>query len=566
LGRQFAERLVRGIKQVGMYRHNEGRFPEFLRPAYEVMAAATDEFSVFRMTVEAQNFSVAGMPLLQESSTLPFRFYRDGIRQIHFNRGFTIEELVGFTMIALSDPEKGADDAVAQLWQADLPHVEYVAAEGFAVEGSSEQEVEVQVEEVVSYLYSRLRSHSDDYLRFARVSAADLDTKFDGIEQIRGVVVTASPAQEALKAKLQREIAEEEHHRLFPKLVSAVFQVMESGLRDVDLLLEVLTQLLDALLLQEDFSTIQQMVIKLSALEKSDDTGSFGRLRSLFVSKMGEEQRVSRVADLLRAGRPQLPPDLRNYLSTLEARAVPPLLAVLETVESPENRILLCDILAAFASANFEPFLVRLQSERPQTVRDMLYVLDKAQYPERGKLFQSVVFHPNLAMRLEVMQMIAKSATHDGRMLMVKLLNDPVGQVRMQAARLLYQMGPDDAFLDLIRLVRTPGFEKRPFDERGAIYMGLGSTNSTAAVAMLNELLNTKPTLLTRRRVMEDKLLAIQGLIGAKSISAYQTLQRVGDDTSQGTEIQTAARRGAAWIRRALFNSENPDGAAGADS
>jgi hypothetical protein len=512
------------------------------------------------LNVEAQNFTIGGESLLAEDSPLPFRFYRDGIRQLLFHKGFTLEELVGFTLIALSERERGADDAVAQLWQADLPHVEYIAVEGFSVDGAGAQEdVDVQIDQIVSYLYQRLRSHSDDYLRFARVAASDLDTRFDGVEQLRGLVVTASPASDLLKQKLQREIQEEEHHRLFPKLVSAVFQVMEAGLRDNELLLDVLVQLLDALLLQEDFATIHQMVLKLTALGKSDNTGALERLREQFVAKMGEEQRVSRVADLLKAGRPRQPAEIRAYLESLDARSVPPLLAVLETVELPENRVLLCDVLVPFAQTAPEPFLVRLQSERPQTVRDMLYIVDRAQYADRAKLFNAVIYHPNLAMRLEVMQLMARSGSAEGRLLLVSLLNDDAPQVRMQAARLLPQMGAEPAYADLLRVIQGASFEKRSFEEKTAIFGGLGATGSPSALARFSEMLEARGNLLNRRRVLEDKLLAVQGLVGARSIQAYQSLQIIAEDPSQPNEVQSAARRGAAWVRKALFNEATED-------
>ncbi len=51
---------------------------------------------------------------------------------------------------------------------------------------------------------------------------------------------------------------------------------------------------------------------------------------------------------------------------------------MLETIELPENRLLLCDVLANFAQEVPQPFVQRLESERPQTVRDMVYILEKA--------------------------------------------------------------------------------------------------------------------------------------------------------------------------------------------
>src|SRR4030095_5603242 len=101
-----------------------------------------------------------------EDTPLPYKFYRDGIRQLIFRPGLRLDELVAFTLIALSEPDRGAEDVLAQLWRAGMEHLEYVMVEGFKMDEVSEQEVEVEVDKVVGYLYSRLKTGSDDYLRF----------------------------------------------------------------------------------------------------------------------------------------------------------------------------------------------------------------------------------------------------------------------------------------------------------------------------------------------------------------------------------------------------------------
>src|SRR5262249_58348153 len=87
-----------------------------------------------------------------------------------------------------------------------------------------------------------------------------------------------------------------------------------AGVDDPELLEEMFLQLLDALLLQEDFAIINQIVLKLRAMEDRPGMGGIHRLKATFVEKMGEEQRLGRVADVLRTARPQLLADIGRYL------------------------------------------------------------------------------------------------------------------------------------------------------------------------------------------------------------------------------------------------------------
>ncbi|MFP2931107.1 HEAT repeat domain-containing protein [Pyxidicoccus sp. 3LG] len=553
MARTFTFHLLKGIKQIGMYRHNESRFPEFLGKALESISAYTEKYGALSMKVEMQNLLLYGEPLFSEDTPLPYKFFRDGIRQLIFRPGLLVEELVTFTLIALSEPERGAEDVLAQLWRASMEHVEYVVVEGFSMENASEEEVQVEVDKVVGYLYSRLQTNSDDYLRFARVSAEDLDARLDGVEQIRGLVVGGRHASDELKAKLQREVMEEENARLFPKLVSAVFQVVEGGVEDAALLEEIFVQLLDMLLIQDDFSTINQIVLKLRALSQREGGEALGKMLENFLHKMGEEQRLQRLGEVLKTTRPKNPSDVTRYLQVLGRDSIIPLLAVLETIELPENRQLLCDALSGFAREQPEPFVARLVSDRPQTVRDMVYVLEKSNHPDRIKMFGQVLKSPNLVVKLEVIQIIGRGRTGEARRLIVDALADPISQVRTLAAKMLPEFDRDKAFVDLMRVVRDAGFEKKTPDERAAVYTAIGSTGTPGALSMMQQMLAVKPSLLNKKRVMDDKLLAIHGLGGACSIQSYKMLQAVVEDKSQPLEVLTAARKAMYQTRKTLF-------------
>ncbi|NTX08171.1 HEAT repeat domain-containing protein [Myxococcus sp. CA051A] len=553
LARTFAFHLLKGIKQIGMYRHNDARFPEFLAKALESITQYTEKYGPLSLKVEQQNLTLHNDSLFTEDTPLPYKFFRDGIRQLIFRPGLAVEELVTFTMISLSEPERGAEDVLAQLWRAGMEHVEYVVVEGFSMENASEEEVQVEVDKVVGYLYARLQTNSDDYLRFARVSAEDLDAKLDGVEQIRGLVVGGRHASDDLKAKLQREVSEEEGARLFPKLVSAVFQVVEGGVEDGALLEEIFVQLLDMLLLQDDFGTINQIVLKLRALSQKEGGAPLEKLLESFLHKMGEEQRLMRLGESLKGSRPKHPADVTRYLQALGRDSVIPLLTVLETLEIPENRALLCDALAVVARELPEPFVARLVSDRPQTVRDMVYVLEKSNHPERIKMFGQVLKSPNLVVKLEVLNIIGRGRTGEARRLIFEALADPVSQVRMVAARMLPEFDRDKAFSDLMRLIREPAFDKKTPDERTAFYAAVGATGTPGALSHMQQLLAVKPSLLNKKRVLEDKMLAVAGLQGACSIQSYKMMQAIVEDRTQPVELLTAARKAMYQTRKTLF-------------
>lgn len=555
-GRQVAYHLLKGLKVISMYRHNESKYGEYLQKAHEALAQYTAQYGVLNLRVEITNFTLFKQDLFSEDNPMPYKFFKDGIRQIIFRDGFSLEELTTFTNIALSDPERGADDINAQLWRAQMPNFEYIMVEGFKVDEMSEEEVQVEVDKVVDYLQRRLRTNSDDYVRFARLSEQDLEMQLNDVEQMRGVVITGVTATPDLKAKLQREVHEEENARLFPKLISAVFQVVEAGGADVDVLSSMFSQLLDAMLLQEDFAIINQVVLKLKAMTQRGGEVADKILKD-FTLKMGEEQRLNRIGEILKYAKLKNPPEVLKYLSSLGVEAAEPLLNTLEVVQLAENRVLLCDVLVTFAKVRPDLFADKLAlTVSPQMQRDMVYVLDRSNHPKKLEFFAHALKTKNLALKLEVMAIIARGRTGEARKLITQMLNDDHMQVRLQAARVLPEFDREKAYLELSRLLKEKSFEDKKPEEKEGFYAALGSTGMPGAIQFFQSILGQKGGLFNKQKLIADKLLAVSGLAGACTIQTAKVLQDLTEDKSQPPEVLHHARLALGRVRKQLFGNE----------
>jgi hypothetical protein len=561
VAKEFTFHLAKGIKNIGIYKHNTSKYPEYLQKAFEALTKFVDKHGPMSLKVEAECFSMLKQPVFEATEggdNLPYKFYRDGIRHLIFRPEVTADELLRFVLIALSDPNRG-EDILSQLWKAGFEHIEYVVVEGFTVGEMGEEEVQVEVDKIVGYLYSRLRSQSDDYLRFARVSVEDLEMKLEGVDQVRGAVVSGETANDSLVTKLQQEIAEDENARLFPKLVTTVFEVIDSGgIQDPVVLDEIFSQLLDSMLLQEDFGSINALILKLRTMERDQAKASLAeRLRTGLQSKMAEEQRLRHIGEILNSSRPKQPQEVFRYLYVLDGRCIVTLLDILETIEIPENRQIICDALASLGKDSPDPFVQRLQSEKSQTVRDMIYVIDKCDFPEKMQYFGETLKNPNLAVRLEVLTILSRSKSEQCRRFILSALEDANSQMRVQAAKVLPNMSPAKAVGDLLRVVKSPDFEKRDMREKEAVFQALGSTNQQGALAYFAQLLSQK-SLLRRARIKEEKLLAITGLGAMPSIPAYKALQATVEDKANDAEVLSLARRHLHVMKKTLFGDQ-PD-------
>jgi HEAT repeat protein len=558
--------LNKGTKSIQLYRHNVTKYGEYMEKTSASLERYCAEHGVLTMKVEQQDFQLAGMPgnpsilPVDGDPLIPYKFYQTGIRQIILRPGCTTDEIVQFALICTTNfdhPSMMGEDALSLMWKATFEHIEYVVVEGFKVDGMDEEQVKIEVEKIIAYLQALLRSDNEDYIRFARLSAGDLENKLEDIEQMKGAVVVGETASDKLRATVKTEVKEDETTRLMNKLVLAVFQVISDGVKDMHALEEVFTQLLDALLLQEDLGAVNQILVKFRSLERDPENAHFAQtMRGFFLGQMGQEVRLRRLGEVLQTSRPKTPQDFARYLTALSSDCVPVLLDVLDTLEIAENRKIVTEALVILGKDNPDPFLNRLKTDRSQLVRDMLYIIDRIDFPDKIRMFAEVTKNPNLAVRLEALGVVSKSKTEGARNLIVEALEDGTAQIRMHAARLLPVMDGDRGSKDLIKLVKDPVFGKKERREQETIFAALGACNVPGAVSYLATMLNTKPGLLNKKKVMEDKLLAIAGLVHCPSVPSYKLLQTQAEEKANDDEVVAAAKKALAAMKRQLFGEQ----------
>ena len=106
--RGVAYHLAKGIKMIGLYRHNESKYGEYLTKAQAAMAEYHQQFGPLQLKVDLTNFQMHKQDLFNEDTPMPYKYSKDGIRQLIFRPGFTVAERTPLTLIALSDPDRGA--------------------------------------------------------------------------------------------------------------------------------------------------------------------------------------------------------------------------------------------------------------------------------------------------------------------------------------------------------------------------------------------------------------------------------------------------------------------------
>lgn len=556
--REIFVKLKKALKTIALYRHNVERYAEYLEPVHTALADYLDRKGTLQLRVEAMSYVFQRVVVFEDDSrenNIIYPFWQSGIRLFIFKAGLSPEELLKFMLLVMSpdDRTRQQEDIITRLWKAELEAIEYIVVEGFkAMPDEDGDEVEMEVEKVVAYLYRQLQSNSQDDLRFARISSEDLSLELSDVDQIRGLVVQGTTTTAADVARVQQSI-EGEENRVLPKLVVVLFQLLELDTSEENFedVAEAFVQLLDALLLQEHFSAIHQIRDRFSVSAnkpwaRAQTKDFIQRCAERFNGRMGESQRLQMIAQVLNAGNAKDPQGVAHYLRALGEGAITPLLEMLEVLELPANRRLVADVLAELGKDSISLFTSRLTHPSSNLVKEVLYIIDQINPPEKFALFSHVLKHPNAVLRLETLSLIGRNEAEECFNLIANVFlqsDDP--QMRAQAARLLPNHPPAKTVPVVLTALKGDTFEKRTDAEKKAIFTAVAQIQTAEAQQVLKTIFEAKSGLFSKK-VDAMKMLAIAGLEGAPSLPALQQLAEIAKDNKRHSKDVTEAALSAA--------------------
>ncbi len=547
--------LLKGLKNIGIYRHAENRYAEFLAPAHQMMSSFLEREMILplkkRVIYEDQN-----------KENLTYKFYRDGMRFLIFRQGVPVEELLRFLLLILdshADASYAHEDTITRLWKEDFRFIEYIVVEGFEFGDMTPEQVEIEVDRIVSYLRKQLEANSADVTRFARLDVEDLKLELSDVDQVRGGIISGRPARSEDKQWVQDELYLEEKKRLFAKMVLILFQLLERDCRESDLaaMTESFVQVLDSLLVSED---VRGAVAVLHRFDKIGTKNTLGeeqrglvrRIRDTFARRMAEPERLQTVTQYMALSKSLDELAVRSYLSVLSADQVPLLLDMLEGMERAEARRILVEVCAELGKNDVDQFALRLSHRSSNVVKDMLAIIDRIDPPNKLDLYAKCLDHPNIVVRLDVLKTIGRASGERALKYLEKAARDPEIQLRMQAYRMLAVRSSDRAVPLLGEVFAAPDFLDRDKREQAAIVLGLGDARTPEALQMLTAPLLVKTTLFNRAKTTDMKLLAIRGLAAARTVEAFNLLAREVQNRNHPKEVLEAAHKAALRLRAEL--------------
>ncbi len=565
--KDFFVQLKKGIKTIGLYRHNTGQYTGYLEPAYTALREALEKSENIGLSVEQMSLSYHGIPVYEEEAgeqNLAFKFYRDGVRLLVFRKDLSSQELLDFVLVCLTHvqaDEAVPEDMVSLLWKQDFKNIEYVVIESFALGSEGTDQTKLEVDKIVSYLYGRLTSQSADSHQFARLSLDDLELEIEDVKQVAGVNIAGQTTGQAEKDAIQAEILSYDRTQLLVRF-STILTDIFSGEIDQQLgqkLVTAFDQLFDGYLLNEDLPSIDRLFAEIEKLKKSalpPESMAWANQVALGLrQRMSQESTIARLGDILDTrGDRESYQQIYRYLVGLETAAASAMLQTLEHLNKVEARRLFCEALAVLGRDVPNVFAQRLNSPKANLVRDMLYILDKLNPPDKTRMVAGLLAHPNLALRMEALKSIAQSDDPGVGAYLTRALRDKDPQVRATAAGLLPGVDPVIARQVLMAIAERTDFAEKPEREQVAVWTALSNIGTPDILEYLQKQLRTS-SLLGKKKLAGHKKSLVAGMANSGSIAVYRLLKAELEAGIRDQEVAGAVERACKRLKERLLGT-----------
>ena len=213
--KELLQNIIKAKKTLRMYPENNPVYSKTLQESHLKFKNFLDYKDAFTLRIKQNSILYETEQVYYSSEkedNLALFFFKDGLRELSFKRGLSLEELEEFIkIIALDfDREIVDEDIVTLLWEKDFHNIQYIVDEAFLIdEGDEDYEAiaEKKVKEQVTDVHDLMKAYEDGFQ----------EEEFKGI----AIVPLTDKDLQMLVKELERDSSDK-----IDKLVTILFEIL----------------------------------------------------------------------------------------------------------------------------------------------------------------------------------------------------------------------------------------------------------------------------------------------------------------------------------------------------
>ncbi|HSJ08057.1 MAG TPA: HEAT repeat domain-containing protein, partial [Longimicrobiales bacterium] len=488
--------LDKAIRSRRLYQANNPVLHTFLATARRAFAELWPDLPSLTLAVEEHAFRWYGQRFFASTSrdSLPFLFYKDGIRFITFLPGFEdeLELFLDVVNRARSLDPLSQDDMVTLLWQQEFSSFRYsyvdALSEGLQVpQGAAPKLLNLDITLTMQDAAGTLAAAAQPpAVEAGQPTVAGLINREDFAETLYFL----EPAElEQLGAEVELEWS----RPVKADVLHALFDRLEDGLPGWKTeILAVLRQMLPLYLAEGDLASATVVLVELGrVLEAGALEQDYREAVEALYRELSEPGVLTQLLRSMEEG--AIDPagsELAVFLRHLGPAAMPVLLAAMERTEVVAVRTRLREASEELAAAHADQLVRLLRSPDAAVVRGAARLIGQVGIVAGTPLLVTLMASPDVELRRTVAESLVRIRNAAALDALQKALEDEDREVRITAARGLATLRYAPARERLEKLLGTRHMRDADLTEKMAFFEAYGAVANEGSVGILDRLLN----------------------------------------------------------------------------
>lgn len=526
--------LDKAARALRLYNPNNPVYQGFQKNLVQAFSRLWDRIPALQVAVDESAFRCFGQSFQagEGRESLPFAFYKDGVRVLTFLPGFE-EEAERFLRVvnrARQLDQRDTDDMVTLLWEQEFTAFQYSYVDALA-EGLSVPEPSGLAMERVDTLTLRAEFESpaaEEQPPAVRDEGKPPVASLVSAEDFSETLYFLEPHE---LEDLQREVVEEWRRDTKAAVLDALFDRVEDGGSDRRLeILRILRQLVTAFLGRGDLGSASRILVEINALISAASLGDVELAEALeLFNELNDPAVLAQLLRSLEDG--SIDPSseqLGVFLSHLGPGALPVLVRAMETTESAPLRQRLSQAIEGLGRQHTKQLLQLIDSRDEPTAYGAARLAGQLSLADAAPKVTALFRRSDVEGRRIAMEALVRMRTSIALAAAQDALIDEDREVRITAARGIGTLRYQPARPRLEELLDSKLLRETDLTEQIAMFEAYAAVAADDGVRTLDKLLNGRRLL--GKQSPELRACAAMALGRVGSAPARAALQQAAGD------------------------------------
>ncbi len=527
-----------------------------------------DEYEMLLITINEFRLIYRGKTAFQDEkkqTSLPFLFFKDGMRELSFHKGLDENELQEFLVTIKADSDLPPEniDIVNSLWVKDFAHIRYFAIDEF-LDTDIGKGGERSTTDIREFSKGSISLTPEDKIELYKRSIAlglqlnpDLGEEEDdkNLEDFN-LPYHVEAACEGETPELKSMLLENREISSMVAMVNLLFEILflEERQDQFSATLNALYQCYKEAVHKSNFALAGLILARIQELKGMLPGKSEEKEKSLeiILQKTKDESFIASLRELFRGGRIKDYDSFFQYLTLLSPNSIPLVGDVWEHSEDPFLLQKASTFLQEIAQENIAPVANIAREDRVSLTKEVVAILGRIGGKKILPYLINFSEYQHKAIRLEIIRAVSKIKDKTTNKILVRFLSDKNGEVRTRAAMNLKYRRDKTTLNHVIQLTQEKDFMSRGKLEKKALLSFLARTKNGEVGALLGSMLK-KWSILSMAKQNETRLCAVSAL---ETMATPEAM----DIITEGTKIRNKTIRNACTIAlRKIAKRDKPN-------